>query len=929
MNKKRGPAAGGGAGKIRGTPNHSTATDPLQQRSKFRELDRGERCTICGHNRRCKVAADSGDLRLCFRASDERVNGFRRIKQTGECTTYVRIDSPADQAGAKFTTHSRSVGDLNAAAKRYAQAMTDERLQTMADQLGVSAASLRAIDAGLNGDRLCFPERNADGSVVGINTRLPDGRKLVGKGQHRGLIIPTGFAELPDPVLIPEGPTDTAACVTMGLAAVGRPMAKGGLDQLAELLRDRPDVIIVGENDPKADGTWPGRDGTESMAGKLAETWRRPVAWVIPTEGIKDVREHLCQHNGTDPIEIGRELCAYLRDNLIWETPDQRKRKRAPSQADGLVRMAERAELFHAPGEDGEAYATFVVGNHRETWRIASKGFRQWLGRLFYVQTKKTPSAQALEDAINVIIGKAIFAGPEREAPVRIAEHNGAIWLDLTNDKWEAVEITANGWRVVPSVDVPARFIRRRGTLTLPEPKHDGTIDGLRSFVNVSSDDDWILLVAFLVAALRPTGPYPVLAVSGEQGSAKSTLCRLVRSLVDPNQTALRRPPKDDRDLMIAASNAWIVGYDNLSKIPAGLSDTLSSLATGGGFATRELYSDDEEKLFNAARPIILNGIEDAVSRSDLMDRAIFLTLPTIDETGRRDQAELWGAFDRAQPQILGALLDGVSAALRNVDSVQLDRLPRMADFAKWATAAEPGLCWEPGTFIRAYAGNREAANDLAIEGSAVGPAILAMVRDCSEWQGTAGELLTALETNYADDKTRSRPGWPKTATRLGGIVRRLAPNLRAVGVGVVFDERTPDRKRRRVIRLEKKGILASDVSAASGTAPEGPKTGDSFGPPRTGADARTPTNRPQENPDSGPVDGASDTSDGSDDVFPTYSGPSANGSDALAAVPDGWPRHRWATELDRKAGVCEQDHPDIAARYREQAAAIREQKRA
>jgi hypothetical protein len=793
MTKKRSPAAGGGAGKIRGTPNHSTATDPLQQRSKFRELKRGDRCAVCGHNGRCKVATDSDDLRLCFRASDERVNGFRRIKQTGECATYARIDSPADRAGAKGPTYSRPVGDLNAAAQRYAQAMMDERLRTAADQLGVSAASLRAIDAGLNGDRLCFPERDADGNVVGINTRLPDGRKLVGKGQHRGLIIPSGFAELPDPALIVEGPSDTAACITMELTAVGRPMAKGGLDPLAELLRDRRDFIVVGENDAKSDGTWPGRDGAESIARKLAETWQRPVAWALLPEGVKDVREFLLKHADIDAVEAGRELLRYLRDNLNWETPDQRKGKRAPSQADVLVRLAEHAELFHAPGADGEAYATLVVGKHRETWRVASKGFRQWLGRLFYVQTKKAPSAQALQDAINVIIGKAIFTGPERKAPVRIAEHNGAIWLDLCNSEWEAVEITWSGWRVVPSVDVPVRFVRRRGMLPLPEPKHGGSIDDLRSLLNVKSDDDWILFIAFLIAALRPIGPYPVLAVNGEQGSAKSTLCRFVRSLVDPNQTALRRPPKDDRDLMIAASNAWIVGYDNLSRIPAGLSDTLSSLATGGGFATRELYSDDEEKLFDAARPIILNGIEDSVSRSDLMDRAIFLTLPTIDETGRRDEAELWAAFNRARPRILGALLDGVSAALRNVHSIQLDRLPRMADLAKWATAAETGLGWKPGTFMRAYSGNRAAAHELAIEASAVATVLRNWFHTLSDkaWKGTATDLLEILST-HAREKVVTRRDWPTRPNVLSSILRRVAPNLRALGINLAFDVRQP-----------------------------------------------------------------------------------------------------------------------------------------
>src|SRR5262249_50551779 len=91
----------------------------------------------------------------------------------------------------------------------------------------------------------------------------------------------------------------------------------------------------------------------------------------------------------------------------------------------------------------------------------------------------------------------------------------------------------------------------------------------------------------------------------------------------------------EDRDLFIAASNSWIVGYDNVSRIPSWLSDALCRLATGGGFSTRKLYTDDEEQLFNAQRPVSLNGIEDFVNRPDLADRTIFLTLDPIPEDRR------------------------------------------------------------------------------------------------------------------------------------------------------------------------------------------------------------------------------------------------------------------------------------------------------
>src|SRR5262249_27693950 len=159
----------------------------------------------------------------------------------------------------------------------------------------------------------------------------------------------------------------------------------------------------------------------------------------------------------------------------------------------------------------------------------------------------------------------------------------------------------------------------------------------LRPMVNLPDEDSWILFVAFLVAALRPGRPFPVLAVNGEQGSAKSTLCRVARALIDPNAAPLRRPPRDERDLMIAAKNGWLVALDNLSGIAPALSDALCTLATGGGFGTRELYTDDEEILFSATRPLLLSGIEDVATRPDLLDRSLCLTLSEIGEEARRD----------------------------------------------------------------------------------------------------------------------------------------------------------------------------------------------------------------------------------------------------------------------------------------------------
>jgi hypothetical protein len=468
------------------------------------------------------------------------------------------------------------------------------------------------------------------------------------------------------------------------------------------------------------------------------------------------------------------------------------------SQATRLVALALDAgvELFHTP--DGESYATITVEGHKETWPLKVKGFQRWLARLFYEAEDKPSGSQAVQDALAVLEGKALFDGPECAVYTRLAEHNSAIYLDLADEHWQAVEITSGGWRVV--AEPPVKFRRARGMLPLPLPVPGGRLVDLQPFLNIATDADWRLLVSWVVATLRPVGPYPVLVLYGEQGSAKSSLVRVLRSLIDPNTADLRTAPRDERDLVIAATNGWVIALDNLSHIPDWLSDALCRLATGSGFATRELYTDAEEVIFAAQRPIAMNGIEELATRGDLLDRALLVYLPTIAADKRQDEKAFWRAFDAVRPQILGALLDVLSTALRTLPSVRLERKPRMADFTVWACAAAPACGWTAEEFLDTYAGVQEASHELTLEASPVGPLVRELVAQDGMWEGTASALLTALEL-LAGDKLVKQQAWPKNGRTLSNALRRLAPTLRAVGTEVTMGART-GKGRTRQIRL-------------------------------------------------------------------------------------------------------------------------------
>jgi hypothetical protein len=455
-----------------------------------------------------------------------------------------------------------------------------------------------------------------------------------------------------------------------------------------------------------------------------------------------------------------------------------------------LMILAATAELFHTP--TGTAYADIAVAAHRETWPVRSQRFRAWLRRRYYEATGDAPSPADLGDALNLLEARAQFDGPEREIHVRLAEYAGKIYLDLADQRWRSVEIGPAGWQVVERP--PVRFRRPSGMLALPEPEHRGSIEALSSMLNLKGRDELVLVTAWLLAALRHDKPYTLLVISGEQGSSKTMLAKMLRALIDPNVAPVRSVPREERDLFIAANNGHVLAFDNLSALPPWLSDALCRLASGGSFAVRQLYTDQDEVLFHAARPIIL---EDVVTRPDLADRAVFLTLWPISQAHRRPEQQLWHSFELEHPRLLGALLDAVSSGLAALPRVHMERLPRMADFAMWSTACETRL-WPAGTFARAYAANRQAAIDTAIEADPVAAWVRELMAERGFWAGSAGELLRAGTTRGRD--LREAGGWPKNPRALAGRLRRAQPFLRSLGIEIGFSRE--GRAGRRVIRM-------------------------------------------------------------------------------------------------------------------------------
>lgn len=495
--------------------------------------------------------------------------------------------------------------------------------------------------------------------------------------------------------------------------------------------------------------------------------------------------------NSSSRKNVDDEIEAIAADMKKAETKAKPAHVKGETQSSRLMRLAGDIELFHT--SDNQSFATVVVGSHKETYLIKSRDFRDWLTLQHWNAERSMPSSQAVQDVVYGLSGRAKFEGDLRNVYLRVAEHDGALYLDLGNSNWEVVKITANGWSII--ADPPIKFRRTAGTEPLPRPLSGGDIDDLWKFANVA-EDDRPLMLSWLAAAMRPGKPFPVLVLHGEQGSGKSTTAKVLRLLVDPNKSPLRSSPKDERDLMIAANNSWVISLDNLSSMRTELSDSLCRLSTGGGFATRELFSDGDEILLSLTRPIILNGIDEVISRSDLLDRSIMVHLPRV--ATRSDETTFWSDFDGARPAILGAILDAVCVGLERIKATTMHcrtnavELPRLADFTLWGMACEEALGIDPGRFFEQYQINRSGVHDLALDSDPFAETIIRFMAGRSVWKGKPSRLFAEVLATAGDGVARSH-GFPKNPQGIGRRLSLLAPNLREHGI----EYSSPDRSKR------------------------------------------------------------------------------------------------------------------------------------
>ena len=467
------------------------------------------------------------------------------------------------------------------------------------------------------------------------------------------------------------------------------------------------------------------------------------------------------------------------------------KRDRSPAQL--VMDAIEEAgyELWHT--QDGMGYIT-IDGRHVI---IGTSEFNAFITTMYHDETHDVLSANALRSVAATLDGYATrFGSPEYEIDTRVARRGETIYVDMANEKGEVIAVTKDGWKI--QTGSPVRFRRPKGMLPLPYPVDGGSLEEIKTVTNIV-DDQFILVKAWLIGTLNPVGSYPVLVFVSPGGRVKSRTCARLKKVIDPAFTELESLPtkkESDDALIIAALDNLAISFDNVSYISPEMSDRLCKISSGAGFRRRKFYTNAESVQFVLKKPMIINGINESVTKGDLLDRSIFIEspLPTFKAT-----ADAESEFTEMHPKLLGALLNYAVAGLKAMAAgdVPAGCNTRMTDFAQWVV-----LCLGPEEgkkFTKVYSENKDAQIDSVSEGNPVVETLRMFMKtkgNESSWTGTASELLISLERQggYKSGYAPRPEGWPANPRSLSSKLNELDSQIRKRGL-VVTRHRGTERK--------------------------------------------------------------------------------------------------------------------------------------
>jgi len=578
-------------------------------------------------------------------------------------------------------------------------------------------------------------------------------------------------------VIVVEGEKDVETLRELGITATCNPMGAGKWKAEYAGYFWNKRVAIIPHNDEV--GRKHAQEVAENLYGIVESDRIVNLPGLSEKGDVSDWRK-----------EAGNEkerLIALIKETPEWKPSAEKKscdghqkkeKKSEENQSEKLLRLASTLQLFHDNNKEGFAFFNC------ECVSLRSKKIKQWLAKLLYETEGTAPNSDALNQAINVLEAKALFNNPQKTLFNRIAKVEDVFWYDLGNGK--AIKLTGEGWEVT---EAPILFRRYTHQSIQIMPVSGGDPHQVFNFLNIDEEHRLLILV-YIISCFIPDIPHPIFHPHGPQGSGKTCLCKMIKMLCDPSSLESLSTPRDLNQLVQVIAHHHVCLFDNMSDLPPWMSDIMAQACTGGGFSKRQLYTDDDDVIYQVKRCIGLNGINLLISKPDLMDRSILLHLERIESARRIEERELWERFEENKPYILGGIFDILSRAISIYPSLKIKGFPRMADFTRWGCSITEALGKDGNEFLKAYQKNIEHQNEEVIQGNTLAQAVLTFMAEKGSWEGTIkqawdelSEIANPTKENPTKTKTTTDPTFPKSDRTLRKHLERIKTNLLDKGI--------------------------------------------------------------------------------------------------------------------------------------------------
>lgn len=777
-------------------------------------------CPACGGKDKFYVNTEMGAF-ICHRASCDTQGGWKDlIKLLGDTEGEINIEVPErprdiqDPEPISLETVEEYHQKLLAGYSSFEKYFTEKR--------GYSIETIKRFKLGWSGRSITIPILDEQGSCVNFKQKSDPTRpnpakgmfSIAGRGRTRLFNIQVLLGEQkPDEVIICEGEWDCIKLAQEGYIAVSSTTGAGSFKpEWLPLFQGIRKVYICQDNDTNNAG--------QNGALKIAKMFHDQkiethlINLPIPQSGKEekiDITDFF-----TKLGKSKEHFDLLMQTAQPFQSPEKEEKFRL---ADYLCELAIGAGVkVFLNTED-----PYIVlpDEPLVAYPLLGGKFRGWLKARYWEIKGVGFSGEVFKEVVDTLSAKAYYEGKNIQLWNRVAMVENTIYYDM-GDGRRVVKVDKEGWEV--TTKVPVMFKRFGQQLSQVEPDREGSLTEVTKFVNLKNNKDRLLYLTYLVTGFNPTIPRALLTIYGDQGSAKSTALRVARCIIDPSNAGpnhpsragnLLSPPKDETDLAGKSSRHYCLYFDNLSYCPDWLSDAFARLITGASFSKRKLYTDSDEVTFSEMPLLGMCGITLFAEKPDLLDRLLILEMERISPEKRKTEKEFWGEFRFSLPKILGGLFTTLSETLGLVGTLNLHNLPRMADYASFATAASIALGSSREEFLLAFSQNIERQNQSVIDSSPVAQTILLFMKDRNEvWEGSSSELYTELleKAQILKLSIGGRDGFPKDPKWLWRKIQLVRPNLADLGIQAMHGAT----KENSTIKLSKESNNTENVTTAT-----------------------------------------------------------------------------------------------------------------